>query len=417
VGSIGIYTTSATDPDGPQGDQVQYRFDWDDGTISGWTSLVVSGRSENKAHSWSNAGTYHVKAQARDKYGATSDWSSVLTVRVRSPTNNPPNTPSMPDGPTTGNVDTPYTYSTSTTDPNSDQVQYRFDWDDGTISGWTNLVISGRSASKSHSWSNAGTYHVKAQARDKYGATSDWSSGLTVRVRSPTNNPPNTPSMPDGPTTGDVDTPYTYSTSATDPNGDQVKYGWDWNGDDTVDDWTNLHISGTVVSTSHTWGTPGTYNVKAKAKDEHGAMSGWSEPIIVTIEREENHPPEAPSITGPTSGKAGTEYSYNVTSTDPDGDMIKYIIDWGDDTNITTILYNSGETVTVKHTWSEKGTYTIRSKAVDEHDAESDWETLEVSMPKTKAINPFLLFLERLMERFPILERILSLPIFKLMVY
>jgi len=55
--------------------------------------------------------------------------------------------------------------------------------------------------------------------------------------------------------------------------------------------------------------------------------------------------------------------------------------------------------------------YELKVKAIDEHGAESDWATLEVSMPKNKAINPFLLFLERLIYRFPILVQILQ-PIY-----
>ena len=50
-------------------------------------------------------------------------------------------------------------------------------------------------------------------------------------------------------------------------------------------------------------------------------------------------------------------------------------------------------------------------KAKDVMGEESDWATLKVTMPKNKAINPFLLFLERLMERFPIMEQILQ-PIY-----
>jgi len=43
---------------------------------------------------------------------------------------------------------------------------------------------------------------------------------------------------------------------------------------------------------------------------------------------------------------------------------------------------------------------------------ENPWsDPLAISMPKNKAINPFLLFLERLIERFPILEQILQ-PIY-----
>ena len=57
-------------------------------------------------------------------------------------------------------------------------------------------------------------------------------------------------------------------------------------------------------------------------------------------------------------------------------------------------------------------TKSTKSMARNIHSAESEWEDpLSVSMPKNKAINPFILFLERLMERFPILEQILQ-PIY-----
>ena len=73
-------------------------------------------------------------------------------------------------------------FSASGTDPDDDLVQYRFDWDDGTISSWTNLGASGHTDSLSHSWGSPGTYVVKAQARDEHLAISGWSSGLTVVV-------------------------------------------------------------------------------------------------------------------------------------------------------------------------------------------------------------------------------------------
>jgi hypothetical protein len=74
--------------------------------------------------------------------------------------------------------------------------------------------------------------------------------------------------------------------------------------------------------------------------------------------------------------------------------------------------YNSGEECNASGIWFEKGNYEIKVKAIDIHGAESEWsDPLAISMPKNKAINLFLLFLERLMERFPILEQILQ-PIY-----
>ncbi|GAH88222.1 unnamed protein product, partial [marine sediment metagenome] len=69
--------------------------------------------------------------------------------------------------------------------------------------------------------------------------------------------------------------------------------------------------------------------------------------------------PGAPSIDGKKSGKAGTSYKYNFTSTDPDGDDIAaYIVKWGDGSSKTiTGPFASGEKATASHTYDE-GKYT-----------------------------------------------------------
>jgi len=102
-----------------------------------------------------------------------------------------------------------------------------------------------------------------------------------------TNNPPEKPSKPSGETQGQTGTSYPYSTNATDPDGDKLEYGWDWDGDDTVDEWddnsSNYYPSGMPISTSHAWSADGTYNVKVKAKDIYGEESEWSDPLSVTM--------------------------------------------------------------------------------------------------------------------------------------
>jgi hypothetical protein len=61
-----------------QGHAVEYRFDWDDGNFSTWSSSATA------SHSWSSLGTYSVKAQARCAVtpAVTSDWSAGLTVTI-----------------------------------------------------------------------------------------------------------------------------------------------------------------------------------------------------------------------------------------------------------------------------------------------------------------------------------------------
>jgi hypothetical protein len=97
------------------------------------------------------------------------------------------------------------------------------------------------------------------------------------------NDPPNMPIIPSGPTSGRSRAAYKYATSAKDPDGDLVKYVFDW-GDRTTS-WTGLTFidSGTNESVSHKWSKSGAYQVKAMALDDKGAASGWSNSLVVNI--------------------------------------------------------------------------------------------------------------------------------------
>jgi hypothetical protein len=90
-------------------------------------------------------------------------------------TNKRPDKPELPTGPDSGYVGTSYSFTTSTTDPNNDNVYYQFDWDGGNQSFWSNFVASGTSIIMSHTWQTEGTYSVKARAKDIHGLTSLWS--------------------------------------------------------------------------------------------------------------------------------------------------------------------------------------------------------------------------------------------------
>jgi hypothetical protein len=192
-----------------------------------------------------------------------------------------PNKPSMPSGETSGEMGVIYEYSTSTTDPDGDQIWYWFDWGDGTNSGWVGPYPSGIRGNASHAWSSPGKFFIKAKAKDEYDAESDWSPSLTVNIM---NAPPNKPSMPSGETSGEIGVSYEYSTSTTDPDGDQIWYWFDW-GDGTNSGWIGLYDSGDTVSESHKWTSRGNYEIKVKSKDIYDYESDWSDPLIVTMPR------------------------------------------------------------------------------------------------------------------------------------
>lgn len=124
------------------------------------------------------------------------------------------------------------------------------------------------------------------------------------------------------------------------------------------------------------------------------------EVIIKNNEKMPNSAPLTPTINGPNSGRIKSEIEYTFVTTDPDGDDIYYCINWSDNSGEVCLgPYKSGEELKLTHSWDEQGTYSIRVKARDTNDLESDWAEFEVSMPKTKIIslNRFM-FLDRILE-------------------
>ena len=105
----------------------------------------------------------------------------------------------------------------------------------------------------------------------------------TLAIGEPT-NAPNKPSRPNGPTSGSKGEELAYTTYATDPDGDDLYYKFDWD-DGTYSDWIGPESSGSQVTGYKKWQKPGTYQVKVVARDDHGAVSEWSDPLAVKIPR------------------------------------------------------------------------------------------------------------------------------------
>jgi hypothetical protein len=360
-GTSEAYRISATDLDG---DQIGYKFDWGDGTTS-IICFVDSGLPVSANHTWINAGTYQIKAIAMDNRGASSGWSMPLTVRI----NSPPNDPFAPSGPRLVYAWASYGYLASAVDPDDDLEKYTFDWGDGNTST-TNFIKSGRNISASHKWDNEGTYNIRVIATDRRGSSSKWSENMTVTVTA--NDRPNVPIDLFGPISGYTGISHSYFTMAKDQDNDKVMYSFDW-GDGTISS-TDMVNSGSVESAPHIWRKAGTYHVRANATDSKGASSGWSESLDISIA--ENDPPNMPIIpSGPTSGRSKAAYKYATSAKDPDGDLVKYVFDWGDKTTSWTGLtfIDSGTNESVSHKWSKAGAYQVKAMALDDKGAASGW--------------------------------------------
>ncbi len=97
-----------------------------------------------------------------------------------------------------------------------------------------------------------------------------------------------------------------------------------------------------------------------------------------------NQPPIKPTIEGPIKVKVGESHDYIISTTDPDGDDVRYHIDRGDGNYETTDYYPSGEEIVLNISFHKKGYVTIKVKANDIKGAESETATLRIQVPRTR---------------------------------
>ena len=184
-----------------------------------------------------------------------------------------------------------------------------------------------------------------------------------------------------------------------------------------------LEISGNLGSKNSIWYSTAAGNVVKVDYENidlgYGYKLNTLEMVLVSTTYVAPGAPNAPSQpNGITTGKINTEYTYNTSTTDSEGDQIYYWFDWGDGTNSgwTEEGFDSGETATVSHIWRTQGSYNIRVRAKDSEGLQSSWsDPLSITMPKNKAKNlPFLGFMENHPRMFPILRHSLELFLFSL---
>lgn len=109
-----------------------------------------------------------------------------------------------------------------------------------------------------------------------------------------------------------INTSYSFAARATDPDGDRLRYGFDWDNNGTVDFWTPLVNSGTSQSSTRIWAATGLKTFKVLTQDARGANSAWASHAINITQ------PPIPTLTltaNPTSVTYGDSSQINWTTT------------------------------------------------------------------------------------------------------
>ncbi len=300
-------------------------------------------------------------------------------IEVSISLSSPPGTPSFTDVPSEGVVGEHIAFHAVTTDPDGDRVAYWFDWGDGSNSGWVdnagNYYESGSEGGCTHIWDSADTYDVKVKAKDINGVESGFSDPTSIVI----NTPPVTPDKPYISSYGATGAYFEFCSSGYDPDSDEVKFGWDWDNDDVVDDWggwcTSSSSSPAEDCFRHTWDSAGTYYVKVRLKDKNQAKSGWSESLEVVVE---DNNPVSVDAGGPYSGKPNEDILFTASAS---GGFEPYSFSWTFDTDDEFEV--EGNPVT--HSWNSEGSYYyVRVKVVDDR-GQFDIDDCDVTVRKSKS--------------------------------
>jgi len=265
-------------------------------------------------------------------------------------------TASFTFSPTSPQVGTSVSFNASgSSDPDGTITLYAWDFDNNGTTDATGITAS-------RSFGAPGTYTVRLTVTDDDGAT-----GTTTRQVSVATVPNQSPtaSFTFSPTSPQVGTSVSFNASGSnDPDGFLTLYAWDFDNNGTTD--------ATGITTSRSFGAPGTYTVRLTVTDDDGATGTTTRQVSVATVP--NQSPTASFTFSPTSPQVGTSVSFNASgSNDPDGFLTLYA--WDFDNNGTT----DATGITASRSFGAPGTYTVRLTVTDD-DGATGTTTRQVSV-------------------------------------
>jgi PKD repeat protein len=274
-----------------------------------------------------------------------------------------------------GNVGQPISFSG---DVNGGKRPYSWFWDFGDEN-------DGDSQYPDHIYDSNGIYTISLLVIDGGGNSGEDTTTAYINDELIANT--------NGPYGGIIDAPVNFYGSAI---GGFPPYEWEWDfGDGNNSNQQNP---------SHIYENSGEYEITLTVEDQRGFQAVDTTMITILLE---NNPPEKPTITGPSEGRAGTEYEFTFQSNDPDGDDVYYWILWFEGCPGVSWdgPYTSNQVITKSYTYTEQGSFNLQVKAKDIYNVESEWATLEISMPHNRIKNSYLI---DLMNNYPLLFKLIE---------
>jgi len=266
----------------------------------------------------------------------------VGTVTVSTTANVAPTITSTPV--TTARVDTAYAYRVTATDGNGDPLAYALTQ---APAGMTISASTGQIAWTPTS-AQTGSHAVTARVADPGGLAATQSFTVTVSTG---NVAPQITSTPI--TTARVGVAYAYRVTATDANGDNLRYSLS-----RAPSGMTINATTGQIAWTPTAAQIGNRSVTARVTDPAGLSASQAFTIAVSAAN------AAPQITSTpvTTATVGIAYAYRVIATDPNGDTLAYSLTQAPAG--MTIAATTGQ-ITWTPTSAQTGSQAVTARAVD----------------------------------------------------
>lgn len=314
----------------PDGSIVSYSWDFGDGNTA--SGAIVS-------HAYDDDGSYNVTLIVTDNEGATDTASALKTVLPEAVSNQGP-VASFTESDEIVYVNDVISFNAETSyDPDGTIISYYWYFGDGT---------TGTGVSVSHSYTECGMYVVTLTVTDDDGAidTANAAKGVLIRPVHQNQNP--VASFAESAETVHTGENIFFDASGSnDLDGDVITYLWDFGDGETA----------VGINTSHAYRDDGTYTVTLTVIDNDGATGSTTSSKNIL-----NRSPKVSFTENATTVKIGEVIQFDAShSSDPDGTIVSYFWDFGDETNSTEVMPT--------HAYSEEGNYTIILTATDNDEA------------------------------------------------
>jgi PKD repeat protein len=161
-----ICTFDASESNDPDGEIVEYRWDFGDGTTETSDQTTIT-------HTFTSIGTYNVLLTVEDNEGATDSLDDPIIIEILVG-NNPPKDLIVTPEKTWTHKNADVLFEMSATDPDeNDTLRFEIDWDDETTFISDHIYESNETFMISHLWDSFGVYQVTVTAFDEANASSD----------------------------------------------------------------------------------------------------------------------------------------------------------------------------------------------------------------------------------------------------